>query len=155
MGETAYDIDYQPDPLTNFRLYSGVRTKRLLAFLLDVVILAILTFMAGAIIFVLGILTLGLGWLLYAILWPVLALVYCAFTLGGPNSATLGMQAMGIEMRQVDGSRMTPALAAVHSILFYASVSILTPFITLICLFTDRKRLLQDLLIGTVVINKT
>jgi Predicted membrane protein/domain len=154
MSHSADDFDYQPDPLTSYRLYEGVRTRRVMAFFVDVVILAILTFLASVVIFFLGVITLGLGWLLYAILWPVLALVYCAFTLGGPNSATVGMRTMGLEMRQVDGAPMTPALAAIHSILFWASVSLLTPFVVLVALFTDRKRLLQDLLLGTVVINR-
>ncbi|ODN72460.1 RDD family protein [Methylobrevis pamukkalensis] len=154
MSHIAPDIDYQPDPLTDHRLYSGVRTRRFMAFLIDVTIVAVLTFMAGIVVFFIGLATLGLGWAIYAILWPLMALLYCAFTLGGPKSATVGMRAFGLEMRQVDGGRMSPGLAAVHSVLFYASVSILTPFIVLVALFTDRKRLLHDLLLGTVVINR-
>ena len=49
------------DPLTDARLYDGVRTKRVLAFLLDVVILAVLTFVVGVVVFFLGVVTLGLA----------------------------------------------------------------------------------------------
>jgi uncharacterized RDD family membrane protein YckC len=149
----ATDV-FAPDPLTDQRLYDGVRTRRVLAFLLDVVILAILTFLVGVVVFFLGVVTLGLGWLLYAILWPAVALVYCAFTLGGPNSATPGMRAFGLEMRTLDGGRMNPVLAMIHSVLFYASISLLTPLVLLVSLIADRKRLLQDLIIGTVVVNR-
>jgi uncharacterized RDD family membrane protein YckC len=145
---------YLPDPLTDSRLYDGVRTRRVLAFLFDVVIVAILTLLAAVLVFFLGIVTLGLGWLLYAILWPAVALVYCAFTLGGANSATPGMRAFGLEMRTLDGGTMNPVLAMLHSILFYASISLLTPLVLLVSLIADRKRLVQDLIIGTVVVNR-
>jgi uncharacterized RDD family membrane protein YckC len=145
---------FLPDPLTDSRLYDGVRTRRVLGFLLDVLFLAVLTFAVGVLVFFLGIVTLGLGWLLYAILWPLVALVYCAFTLGGAKSATPGMRAFGLEMRTLDGGRMNPVLAMLHSVLFYASVSLLTPLVILVSLVADRKRLLQDLILGTVVVNR-
>ncbi|WP_181701878.1 RDD family protein [Chthonobacter albigriseus] len=145
---------FPADPLTDGRLYDGVRTRRAIGFLLDAVVLAILTLLASVLIFFLGIFTLGLGWLLYPLLWPVLALIYCAFTMGGPNSATPGMRAMGLEVRQLDGQKLTPVIAAIHSVLFYASVSILTPFVLVVALISDRKRLLHDLVLGTVVVNR-
>lgn len=153
MSDTS-PIAYHADPMTDRRLFSGVRTRRIMGFLLDVVALAVLTFLASALILVLGIFTLGLGWLLFPLLWPFLALIYCAFTLGGPNSATPGMRAFGLEMRQLDGSRMTPVLAAIHAVLFYASVSVLTPFVLVVALISDRKRLLHDIVLGTVVVNR-
>lgn len=65
------------------------------------------------------------------------------------------MRAFGLEMRQLDGSRMTPVLAALHSVLFYASISVLTPFVLVVALISDRKRLLHDIVLGTVVVNRT
>ncbi len=44
-------------------------------------------------------------------------------------------------------------LGAVHAVVFWVSVSVLTPFVLLVGLFNDRRRLLHDMLIGTVVIN--
>jgi uncharacterized RDD family membrane protein YckC len=41
----------------------------------------------------------------------------------------------------------------VHAVVFWVSVSVLTPFVLLVGLFNDRRRLLHDMLIGTVVIN--
>jgi uncharacterized RDD family membrane protein YckC len=38
-------------------------------------------------------------------------------------------------------------------VLFYASVALLTPLVLLVSLFTDRKRLLHDLLLGSVIVN--
>jgi uncharacterized RDD family membrane protein YckC len=41
----------------------------------------------------------------------------------------------------------------VHAVIYWISVSVLTPLILLIGLFNDRRRLLHDILLGTVIIN--
>lgn len=156
MSDPSYaGRSYTADPFTDVRLYDGVRTRRAFAFLIDAVVIAVLTFLTSVAVLLLGVFTLGLGWLLFPLLWPGVALVYSMFSLGGRNSATVGMRMMGLEMRQLDGSRITPVIAAIHAVLFYASVSILTPFVLLVSLISDRKRLLHDLVLGTVVINRT
>jgi uncharacterized RDD family membrane protein YckC len=154
-AETSSDYARQDafDPVRNPELFSGVRSRRIFAFLIDVIVIALLTFGAGVLVFFLGIFTLGLGFLLYAILPTATALLYVAFTLGGPQASTLGMRAMGLEMRLWYGAKPYPLLAAVHAILFWFSVSLLTPLILLVSLFSDRKRLLHDIVLGTVVIN--
>ena len=107
-------------------------------------------------IFLFGLVTLGLGWLLF---WPlggaavVWAVLYYGFTLGGPNSATVGMRMMGIEMRTTYGAPAYFVLGAAWVILYWISVSFLTPFVLLIGLFNGRRRLLHDFLIGVVLIN--
>ncbi|MES0808188.1 RDD family protein [Roseibium sp. SCPC15] len=141
------------DPVRNPELFEGVRSRRVFAFFIDVIVIALLTFGAGILVFFLGIFTLGLGFLLYAILPTAVALLYVAFTLGGPQASTLGMRAMGLEMRLWYGAKPYPLLAAVHAILFWFSVSLLTPLILLVSLFSDRKRLLHDIVLGVVVIN--
>jgi uncharacterized RDD family membrane protein YckC len=102
---------------------------------------------------VIGIITLGLAWLLFGAVFPLVAITYTALGLSSPASATIGMRVMGLEMRLWYGARPYFALAAVHVILFYVLVTILTPLVLLVGLFNDRRRLLHDLLIGTVVIN--
>jgi uncharacterized RDD family membrane protein YckC len=141
------------DPVADPALFAGVRWRRAMAFLVDVVVLLILTFLAGIVVFFLGIFTLGLGWLIYAFLWPAVALLYVAFTLGGPSSATPGMRAMGLEMRLWYGDRIYPLLAAAHALLFWFSVSALTPLVLVVAFLNDRKRLLHDIVLGTVVVD--
>jgi uncharacterized RDD family membrane protein YckC len=41
----------------------------------------------------------------------------------------------------------------VHAVVYWVSVSVLTPFILLVGLFNTRRRLLHDILVGTVLIN--
>lgn len=154
-AETSPDFGRQAafDPVRNPELFAGVRSRRIFAFLVDVIVIALLTFGAGILVFFLGVFTLGLGFALYAILPTTVALLYVAFTLGGPHASTLGMRAMGLEMRLWYGSKPYPLLAAVHVLLFWFSVSLLTPLVLLVSLFSDRKRLLHDIVLGTVVIN--
>jgi uncharacterized RDD family membrane protein YckC len=44
-------------------------------------------------------------------------------------------------------------LGAVHAVLFWVSVSALTPLILLVGFFNERRRLLHDILLGVVIIN--
>lgn len=146
------------DPLANPELFQGVLTARVLAFIIDVIVLAVPVALVSIFIFVSGFLTFGLGWLLFwplngaAIVWAVL---YYGFTLGGPHSATLGMRAMGIEMRTWYGAPCYFVLGAVSAIVYWISVSMLTPFVLLVGLFNARRRLLHDFLLGTVVIRSS
>ncbi len=154
-AETASDHARQDvfDPIRQPDLFEGVRSRRIFAFCIDVIIIALLTFGAGIVVFFLGVFTLGLGFLLYAILPTAVALLYVAVTLGGPQASTLGMRAMGLEMRLWYGAKPYPLLAAVHVLLFWFSISLLTPLVLLVSLFSDRKRLLHDIILGVVVIN--
>jgi uncharacterized RDD family membrane protein YckC len=137
--------------LDDVRAFDGVRTRRVFAFLLDYLIVALLLIPFAILVFLLGILTLGLGWSLFAILGPAVALLYVWNTLGGPNQATTGMRMMGIRLDRLDGRPVDGMLAVVHSVLFWAGNVVLTPLILLATLFTDRKRTVHDLLLGTVV----
>ena len=46
-------------------------------------------------------------------------------------------------------------LGAMHAVVFWISVSVLTPLVLLVGLFNSRKRLLHDILLGTVVVNSS
>jgi uncharacterized RDD family membrane protein YckC len=144
------------DPIANPELFDGVLARRCVAFLIDVVIITLPVLLAIIFIFILGLLTFGLGWALYWLLWPaavVWAILYYGFTFGGAASATLGMRIMDLEMRTWYGGPAYFALGAAHAIVYWVTVSFLTPFILLIAFFNERRRLLHDMLVGTVVIN--
>ena len=42
-----------------------------------------------------------------------------------------------------------------HAVVFWVSVSFLTPLILLVGLFNGRRRLLHDILLGTIIINSS
>lgn len=146
----AYDPDMQPE------LFEGVLSRRVIAFIIDFFIIAIPVALAAMFIFAFGIVTLGLGFALYWLLSPgavIWALVYFGMTLGAPASATIGMRMVDLEMRTWYGAPAYFVLGAVHAIVFWFLVSALTPFILLVAFFNRRRRLLHDILLGTVVIN--
>ena len=128
----------------------GVRTARVLAFLIDYLLIALLCVPAAAIIALLGIFTLGLAWGLYAVLPGIVAVVYLALTLGGPKQATPGMRMTGIEIKRLDGQLVDPFMAILHGILYW--VIHFTFFLLLVSFFSSRKRLLHDILLGTFVV---
>lgn len=133
-------------------LFEGVRTRRALAFFIDYLIVFFLCIPAAILIAFFGLLTLGIGWGLYAIMFPVVALFYVALTLGGREAATKGMQIMNIKLVLLEGGEITPIVAIVHSVLFWALNAVLTPLILLATLVLDRKRAVHDLLLGTAVV---
>jgi uncharacterized RDD family membrane protein YckC len=144
------------DPATNPALFDGVLARRIVAFVIDVIVIAVPLAMASIFIFVIGLITFGLGWTLFWLLSPasvVWALFYYGVTLGGPASATLGMRAMGLEMRTWYGAPCYFVLGAVHVIVYWISVSALSPFVLLVGFFNARRRLLHDMIVGTVVVN--
>ena len=144
------------DPVANPELFEGVLARRVVAFLIDFLILSIPVVFVSMFIFVVGIVTFGLGFLFYALLWPAMviwAIAYYGLTLGSPASATIGMRAMDIEMRTWYGAPTYFVLGAVHAVVFWVTVSMVTPLVLLVCLFNERRRCLHDMLVGTVVIN--
>jgi len=132
--------------------FDGVLTRRVIAFCIDYLLIGLLLIPVALFVFILGIFTIGLGWLLFGILGPLTALCYVAVTLGGPHQSTLGMRMMGIRLERLDGGRVDRMLAVVHTVLFWAGNAILTPLILLATLFLSYKRTLHDLLLGTVVV---
>jgi uncharacterized RDD family membrane protein YckC len=138
--------------LDDIRLYDGVRTRRVLAFIADYIIVALLLIPCAVLVFLFGLLTLGLGWALFGVLFPLVALVYVAMTLGGRAQATLGMRMMSIKLERLDERPVDPLIAVVHTVLFWAGNVLLTPLILVATLILDRKRTVHDLLLGTVVV---
>lgn len=137
-------------------LFEGVVSRRVLAFLVDLVVLAVPVIVGSILVFLFGIVTLGLGLMLFWLFTPaviVWALVYYGSTLGGPYSATIGMRAVDLEMRTVHGEACSTLQGATHPVLFWLSISAVTPLVLLVCFFNRRKRLLHDIVLGTVVIN--
>src|SRR5262245_13379129 len=144
------------DPAVNPELFEGVLARRCVAFVIDVIIIALPVIFAAIVIFIFGIVTIGVGWLLYFLLYPaavIWAIFYYGLTFGSPASATIGMRVMDLEMRTWYGAPAYFVLGAVHAIVYWVSVSFLTPFILLVAFFNHRRRLLHDMLAGTIVIN--
>lgn len=151
MTTRILDGEIIPARLDDLRVYEGVLSRRIMAFIIDYLLVALMMVPFGILVFVLGIVTLGYGWALFSVLFPAVALIYVWNTLGGPNQATVGMRVMDIRLERLDGRPMDGLVAVVHTVLFWVGNVLLTPLILLATLFLERKRTVHDLLLGTVV----
>ena len=152
----SVDVKPQPTIPPEPELFEGVLARRVVAFLIDLMIITVPLIFLAIFIFMFGLVTLGLGWFMFFLMSPIAviwALVYYGMTFASPASATIGMRVVDLEMRTWYGTPCYFVLGAVHASMFWLAVSFLTPFILLVGLFNDRRRLLHDMLVGTIVIN--
>jgi uncharacterized RDD family membrane protein YckC len=141
----AFDVVSHPD------LFEGILRRRIFAFILDAIIITILWVIVGVVVFVLGIFTLGLAWLLYGAVFPIVGLGYNALTVGGPNQSTIGMRTMGVKIKMWHGGTVSPLIGAFHALLFWLSLTIFFP-ILLWPLIDRQKRCLHDIFAGVVAV---
>ena len=120
--------------------FDGVRTARVIGFCVDWLLI-------GAISVALSILTLGVGFFFFGFIFPAVALIYLAATMGGAKQATPGMRLSGVRVYRIGGGVVDPIVAALHGVLFWflGWWSLPTTF------FSSRKRLLHDIALGTFV----
>jgi uncharacterized RDD family membrane protein YckC len=129
---------------------AGVRTRRILAFGIDIVVVTII---ATVLWIVLAVVTLGLSLVLLPPIYPLVAFFYNGLTVSGRRMATPGMRMMDLEMRMIDtGARVPFINAAAHALLFY--LSWMLPPIFLVTLVDPDKRCLHDVLSGVVVVRR-
>jgi uncharacterized RDD family membrane protein YckC len=125
---------------------AGVRRRRIVALVCDLIFVAILSF---SLWLALAVLTFGLSLFFVPPLFPAVAFFYNGLTISGYQMATPGMRAIDLEMRLTDGTRVPFLNAAVQAVLFY--VSTMFPPILLVSLLSANKRCLHDMLAGVIV----
>jgi uncharacterized RDD family membrane protein YckC len=133
--------------------YEGTVYKRVFAFILDLVIMAVIGMLFAIGAWIVGILSFGLLLGPLLALLPLIPLGYHTYFLGGHRSATIGMQFMGIELRTWDGHRPGYLQGALQTILFYVSCTVTSWLILVAVFFNDRKRTLHDIVCGTQIVN--
>lgn len=131
--------------------YDGVRTRRALAFVADYAIVLALIVAAAVVIAFLGLVTFGAAWLLYPVLGLGIAVLYVGMTMGGPHQATPGMRFFSIRIARDDGAQVDFLTAVLHGLIFWAAHVMLTPLLLAVSLFSQRKRLVHDMFLGTSV----
>ncbi len=137
------------DPGLPAAAFSGVRTRRVIAFCLDFMSASILAVVLWT---VLVVFSFGLFLFFLPPLWPFVAFFYNGLSVSGPRMATPGMRLLDLEMRFTDGSPVTFVAAALHGVMLY--LSWLFPPVFLASLLTGDKRCLHDRLAGIVVVRR-
>lgn len=134
-------------------LTRGVPALRVLAFLIDVLLIAVIVAGLWSLLFLFGLLTLGLGFPLLGLL-PAVPPLYHFLFLASPVSATPGQAALGLVVRRnIDLGRPDVLEALVSVIGFYATLA-LGAVLLVVALLTTRQRTLHDLLSGLVVVRR-
>lgn len=147
--------DIVPDPERDPGYYTGVMGRRVGAYLVDVVLIAVLTGLAWTLLAVAGVLTFGLAWGLIPLLAAVPLAWHTLFIGGTAEAATPGMRLFGLTVRSVvDGGRPSLLQGFLMSGLFYLTVPATGFLVLLWVLLSPRRRTLHDILSGTIVLNR-
>ena len=138
------------DPLAHPALYDGLLWRRPLAYVID---LAIIGLLCGAWLWMV-LMSFGLLWALTSLAFLLIPILYHAWLVGGPSSATIGMRLCGIEVRSWDGEQPDFWQALLMAVLFYVTVVCTSLLILLVVLISDRRRTVHDYLSGVVVVRR-
>lgn len=140
-----------PDPEAYPALYDGVVWRRVLGYAIDVAIIAVFIAIAWIVFPILWAISFGLLTPLLVVAIALIPVAYHTFFIGGPKSATPGMQVFDIEVWSIDGRRPGYAQAFLVTVAFYVTIALTGWFILLVALFNRRRRCVHDFLCGTVV----
>lgn len=137
-----------PDPHYQPEFYADVPVKRLLAWVVDTLVITALVALVLPF-------TAFVGLFFLPVLFLVLGFLYRWVTIAG-GSATWGMRLMSIEFRDGQGRRFDNGMALLHTLGY--TVSLALPILQVISiglmLTGPRKQGLTDNLFGTVAINR-
>ncbi|MEJ8560832.1 RDD family protein [Yoonia sp. GPGPB17] len=131
------------------RLYDGVIIKRGIAWVFDVVMIAMLCALVLPF-------TAFTGIFFFPALMLFVGFIYRWFTLAG-GSSTWGMRLMGIRFRDLYGAPLSSGLAFAHTLGYTVSITVapLQLISIIMMLLTRRGQGLTDLVLGTEAINST
>ncbi|MEP3055204.1 RDD family protein [Ascidiaceihabitans sp.] len=141
-------MTHLPDPDRQSQFYADVPGKRLLAWVIDAVIIGILT--AVIVPFTAFTALFFLPFLLF-----VVSLGYRIITIAG-GSATFGMRIAAIELRNRDGMRLNFAEAALHTIGYHLTLgTVVVQIVSVIFMCASpRGQSLTDMVLGTAMLNR-
>jgi uncharacterized RDD family membrane protein YckC len=155
---TVPQTAYRTQTAVDTRLTEGTLGRRLVAYLIDIVAIGVLTLLLSIVIGFVGIVTFGLGWLLFSLL-PLTAIVYNAITISGPSQGTVGMRMAGVRVLDATtGRRVSFLYAAVHAVLFYVgvlSMAVLWIADVAFGLMRADRRMARDLITNVVFVRST
>ncbi|SEM43302.1 Uncharacterized membrane protein YckC, RDD family [Loktanella fryxellensis] len=148
MTTTLSRLHALPDPVADAPFYAGVPTKRLLAWVVDVTLVAIVCILMLPF-------TAFTGVFYFPFLMMCVGFPYRWATIAG-RSATWGMRLMGIELRDHDGQRLSGTTAFLHTAGY--TVSLITAPLQILSVVlmavAPRGQGLSDYVLGTTAINR-
>lgn len=155
MNQTDTASPVLPDPSTAPELFEGVLTRRVVAFVIDLVVMGAMILAFSFIGLIAGFLTFGLAWMALFLVVPATIVLYYGATLGSQKRATIGMQMMDIVLTPTRGQPLDGWMAIIHAGIFWLTTWISWPISLLFALFTPRRQMIHDLLTGTLMVRKS
>lgn len=143
-----------PDPQKSPELFEDILQRRVIAFLIDFIIIAIIGIVISVLAGVAGVFTFGLAWLTLPLVGFIAPLLYYTLTLGGHTRSTVGMRKMDIVLTSTKSTYLDGWHIIAHVALFWMSWAF-SPLIFAIALFTPRRQLGHDLLVGTLMVRRS
>ncbi len=140
-------MSHLPDPDRQAEFYDGVTVKRGLAWVVDTVLIALIT-LPVAVFSIVGL------FMLPAVFMAV-GFVYRWMTIAG-RSATPGMRLMSIEFRNAWGARLDGGESFLHTLGYtLIATTVILQFASIALMFvTERGQGLHDMVLGTVALNR-
>ncbi|SFC57772.1 RDD family protein [Tropicimonas isoalkanivorans] len=137
-----------PDPERDADLYADVPLKRAIAWVVDSILIFLMTLLVLPF-------TAFVGLLFYGALWLSISFLYRTLTIAG-GSATLGMRLMSIQLRNARGERFGLADAVVHTSIYMVCFSFFIPQVisAVLMLSSSRGQGLSDLALGSTALNR-
>ena len=137
-----------PDPETHPQFYEGIPTKRLLAWLVDMVLIILLCLLILPF-------TAFTGIFFFPLLMLVTGFVYRWATLAN-GSATWGMRLFAMEIRDSVDRPLDAGMAFLHTMGYSVSVAMapLQLISVILMLVSEKRQGLTDMVLGTVALNR-
>lgn len=137
-----------PDPFHQPEFYEGVPFKRLIAWIIDTGLIAVISVL-------IAVLTIGIGFFVFAFLLMVVGFAYRVITLTN-GSATWGMRIMSMEIRDAQDRPLSLGLAFLHTLGYSLSVTVtIVQVVSIVFMCTSaRAQGLTDMFLGTVPMNR-
>jgi len=144
-----------PDPRTSPELFDGLLKRRVMAYIIDLFILMFIISVVMILGAMAGIVSFGLTLGAMFLAAPLSIILYYAATLGSQRRATLGMSIMDIVLTPARGAPLNGWSALAHPLVFWITSWILPPFSLLVALFTPRRQMLHDLIVGVLMVRRS
>jgi uncharacterized RDD family membrane protein YckC len=144
----SYQPLHLPDPVIQPEFYADVPMKRLLAWLVDTILIALICLLILPF-------TAFTGLFFFPLLMLMVGFAYRVITIAN-RSATWGMRLMAIEFRTAQGERFGLGLATLHTLgtSFSFALPVLQVISVVLMMTTARGQGLTDHLLGSVALNR-
>lgn len=150
-GETG-DMPERGIDLSDPRRYDGLLMRRFGAAIVDFVLASVLSTILWLATCMASIVTLGLLAVPAILLAPVVIhVVMAGYLMAGAHGATIGMRAFGLRVVTLEGRKIDHVQAFLMVAMYFATITVFFPVLA-VGFFTERGRLLHDIVVGTLVL---